>query len=169
MATSKLTIRRSTLTDLPRLLEVTARARAFMAETGNPTQWRDGYPTEAVLREDIALGRGYVCETKEGRVVGSFCFALGEDPTYREITGAWLSDEPYGTIHRLASSGEVGGIARLVFGWCFEQIPNIRVDTHADNQVMQSLLTHLGFVVCGTIIAGDGYPRIAYQRLLRGG
>ena len=81
----------------------------------------------------------------------------------------WLSDEPYGTIHRLASSGEVRGIARLVFGWCFEQIPNIRVDTHADNQVMQSLLTRLGFVVCGTIIAGDGYPRIAYQRLLRGG
>ena len=50
-----------------------------MAETGNPTQWRDGYPTEAVLREDIALGRGYVCQTEEGRVVGSFCFALGED------------------------------------------------------------------------------------------
>ena len=95
--------------------------------------------------------------------------AIGEDPTYREITGAWLSEEPYGVIHRLASSGEVGGIARLVFGWCFEQIPNIRVDTHADNQVMQSLLTHLGFVVCGTIIAGDGYPRIAYQRLFRGG
>ena len=101
--------------------------------------------------------------------MGSFCFALGVDPTYREITGAWLSEEPYGVIHRLASSGEVRGIARLVFGWCFEQIPNIRVDTHADNQVMQSLLSRLGFVVCGTIIAGDGYPRIAYQRLFRGG
>ena len=37
-------IRRATLQDLDRMLEIYDYARAFMRSTGNPTQWSGGYP-----------------------------------------------------------------------------------------------------------------------------
>ncbi len=39
----------------------------------------------------------------------SFAFILGEDPTYQQIDGAWLNDQPYGTIHRIAGNGKIKG------------------------------------------------------------
>ena len=40
------------------------------------------------------------------------------------------------------------------------------MDTHGDNKVMQSLLTKLGFIYCGTIyVEEDDYPRLAYEKL----
>ena len=44
--------------------------------------------------------------------------------------------------------------------------PNIRVDTHSDNHIMQHLLARHGFTLCGTIYLASGSPRLAYQRLL---
>jgi RimJ/RimL family protein N-acetyltransferase len=46
------------------------------------------------------------------------------------------------------------------------QIPNIRIDTHRDNAIMQHLLEKNGFVKCGIIYVEDGSPRIAYQKRL---
>lgn len=97
-----------------------------------------------------------------------FISGLRREPTYAELSGGqWLNDEPYGVIHRLASSGEVSGVARFVFDWCSNQVENIRVDTHADNRKMQELLASFGFTRCGVIIASDGYPRFAYQCMAR--
>ena len=90
----------------------------------------------------------------------------GEDPTYSIIEGAWLNEQPYGVIHRLASSGREKGIARFVFDWCSQRSCNLRVDTHAQNLVMQHLFLSLGFVPCGTIFLLDGSPRFAYQRVI---
>ena len=161
-------IRKSTPADLPRLLVITELARQFMAETGNPNQWRSGYPTSELLLRDMAKGNSYVCEEDGLGVVATFYFGIEEEPTYAELSGGqWLNDEPYGVIHRLASSGEVRGVARFVFDWCCNQVENIRVDTHADNRKMQELLTSFGFTRCGVIIASDGYPRFAYQRTAR--
>ena len=39
--------------DFPVILNIYATARAFMAKTGNPTQWADGHPTADLLRECI--------------------------------------------------------------------------------------------------------------------
>ena len=76
----------------------------------------------------------------------------------------WLRPGPYGTIHRLASNGRAGGVAKACFGWCWERMHNLRADTHADNAVMQRLLEGEGFVRCGIIYTDDGSPRIAYQK-----
>ena len=139
-----------------------------MAETGNPNQWRLGYPTSELLLGDMAKGNSYVCEEEGLGIVATFYFGIEEEPTYAELRdGQWLNDEPYGVIHRLASGGEVRGVARFVFDWCCNQVENIRVDTHADNRKMQELLTSFGFTRCGVIIASDGYPRFAYQRIVR--
>ena len=162
-----LSVRHSLESDLSCMLAIYERARAYMASLGNPHQWGDsGYPSSALLREDIARGVSYVVVDQCDEVVATFVFVEGEDPTYIIIEGAWLNEEPYGVIHRLASSGRERGIARFVFDWCSQRSCNLRVDTHAQNLVMQHLFLSLGFVPCGTIFLPDGSPRLAYQRII---
>ena len=52
--------------DLPALLEIFAHARAFMAQTGNPTQWPATYPGAELMQQQIARG---VCYVLEGNVL----------------------------------------------------------------------------------------------------
>lgn len=148
-------------------MAIYAVARAFMKQHGNPTQWGDHYPAEAFIREEIAAGHSYVCLNEQGMIAGTFCFILGEDPTYQQIfEGSWLNEEPYGTLHRIASSGKEKGVARACIEWSFSQCPNIRVDTHRDNRLMQQVIASLGFTFCGIIYVSDGSPRLAYQKTL---
>lgn len=102
----------ATAADLPRILALYAHARAFMAQNGNPSQWGQTRPTEADIAAHIAARELYVLR-EEGEIRGVFAFILGEDPTYRVIEqGAWLSDAPYGTIHAVASDGQIHGPAQ---------------------------------------------------------
>ena len=161
-------IRRSTEHDVDRMMELYALARRFMAEHGNPNQWGPtNWPPEALIRQDIAQGNSYVC-VEGDRIVGTFFFIQGEEiePTYRRIEGgAWLSAAPYGVVHRLAGDGETRGVGSFCIRWAFRQCGHLRMDTHGDNRVMQSLLEKLGFVRCGTIyVEEDDYPRIAYEK-----
>ena len=161
-------IRRSTPEDLPRMLEIYEYARRFMAEHGNPLQWGPTrWPPEALLRRDIEEGDSYVC-LHQGRVVGTFFFRFGPDaePTYRDITdGRWEDESPYGVVHRLAGDGSVKGVGAACLDWAFARCGHVRIDTHGDNLVMQSLLAKLGFVPRGTVhVAEDPYPRIAFEK-----
>lgn len=49
-------IRKSTTEDLQEIMEIYGIARTFMKNTGNPTQWRNGYPSESLVRSDIESG-----------------------------------------------------------------------------------------------------------------
>ena len=160
-------IRKSTAADLPRMLEIYAYAREFMAATGNPHQWGDAKnPQLEVLEQDIEDGVGYVME-HDDRIVGAFAFIIGEDETYGYIEdGAWLNDEPYGTIHRIAGDGSTKGVLKTAVGFGAEMIGNLRIDTHHDNVVMQSAIKKCGFEECGVIYVADGSPRIAYQKIV---
>lgn len=159
-------IRKSTLEDLSRMLEIYARAREFMKNTGNPNQWRV-YPQSQLLLEDIRQGRSYVAE-KDGRVFGTFVFAEGSDPTYSYIEGKWLNDRPYGTIHRIAGDGTVKGLLDLAVRYALSKVNDVRLDTHSDNRVMQRAAEKLGFVKCGIIYVtddmGERSPRFAYHK-----
>jgi len=160
-------IRRTTHTDLPEVMAIYAIAREYMRQTGNSSQWVDGYPSESLIAEEIAAGHSFVCENENGELVGTFCFIRGEDPTYAKIyNGKWLNDQPYATVHRIASSGKEKGVAKACFEWCFTQCPNIRVDTHRDNKVMQHILQSMGFTYCGIIFVANGTERLAYQKTL---
>ncbi len=156
-------IRKSTIEDIPRLLQIFAIAREFMAQTGNPHQWDENYPAETLLRDDICSGDSYVC-IHEGRIVGTFVLRGGVDPTYDVIhEGAWLNDLPYATIHRIASSGEVNGIMHQAMQFALQNYRNIRIDTHRDNTVIQTILHKEGFIYCGVIHCWNGSERLAYQ------
>ena len=157
------TVRPAQMADLPRIEEIYAYARTFMAVNGNPNQWGTTYPATSQLEEDIGQGRLYVVQNTAG-IHGVFYFWIGPDPTYGQIfDGGWHSEEDYGTIHRIAGDGS-GGILRSAVAYCSEQIGYLRIDTHADNRVMQNALEKIGFSPCGTIYVSDGTPRIAYDR-----
>lgn len=165
----RMEIRRTTEADLPQVMQIYAYARRFMAEHGNPNQWGPtGWPPEALIRSDIAAGGSYVC-VSGGEIVGTFFFAQGKDvePTYAVIEdGQWLDDSPYGVVHRLAGSGARKGVGAFCLSWAFAQCGHLRIDTHGDNKVLQSLLGKLGFVHCGTIhVTEDNYPRLAYEKI----
>lgn len=158
-------IRKAYPSDWNDIMQIYANARRFMKQAGNPTQWGDKFPPGELIRQDICLGQCYVCDI-EGRLQGVFAMIPGEDPTYRIIEGAWLNDSPYCAVHRVASRGEVGGIATQVLKWSLSRCGNIRIDTHQDNLPMQRVLEKNGFLKCGRIWIQDGTPRIAYQKIV---
>lgn len=159
-------IRHAAEKDLPRILEIYAFARTFMAKTGNPTQWGTSHPEKEILLDDIEKEHLFVIED-EDVIHGAFAFIIGEDSTYRVIDdGAWLSDDTYGTIHRTASDGQTKGILGECIAFCAAKISNLRIDTHPANEIMQHLIEKHGFQKCGVIYAYDGTPRIAYQRVI---
>lgn len=162
-----LQIRHSQLSDLDRLMEIFDHARTFMASVGNGNQWINGYPSREFITKEINSGYCYSCENENGRIVGTFCFVPSPDPYYAVIEdGAWLNDDPYYVIHRIASDGTYKGFGNSCIDWCFKQFPNIRADTHHDNIIMQNLLIRNGFVRCGIVYVANGTARIAYQNIV---
>lgn len=160
----KYQIRNAMPEDLPRIEEIYAYARSFMAEHGNPNQWGKTNPPIAQLEKDVENSRLFVVE-EETDIHGVFYFYIGEDPTYGVIEGGnWGSDAPYGTIHRIAGDGS-GGILKAAVEFCGKKIQHLRIDTHHDNIVMQKAVEKLGFVRRGIIYIADGSPRIAYDRI----
>lgn len=158
-----MTIRKSTLADIPQMMEIFAIARRFMAATGNPSQWSATYPSVEQLRDDVMSGNSYVCIENE-RIVATFLLRGGNDPTYDVIyDGAWPNSNPYATIHRIASSGEIKGIFARVMAFALRTYVTIRIDTHRDNKVMQHVIEKAGFEFCGIIHCWNGDEREAYQ------
>ena len=161
---AKTEIRKTTLQDVDTVLDVFAAAKRYMRANGNASQWGDEYPYRSIVTYDIACGSSYVM-LENGEIVGTFALFLGEDESYRVIEdGAWHLDQPYGTIHRLASNGKARGVSKACFDFCTAKVGYLRADTHADNRPMQRLLEAYGFRRCGVIHgAVDGGERIAYD------
>lgn len=160
-------IRKTQLEEIDILMDIYARARIFMQESGNGNQWINGYPSREIVLNDIKNGYSYVYLDENNEIVATFFFRLGEDPTYARIdNGQWLNDKSYGVVHRLAGSGKRKNVGSDCLEWCFNQCPNIRVDTHHENLVMQNILKKNGFVPCGIIYVANGTPRIAFQKCL---
>ncbi|MBE6534395.1 MAG: GNAT family N-acetyltransferase [Ruminococcaceae bacterium] len=156
-------IRNATYIDLDEILEIYARARSFMRDHGNPTQWGDSYPPKELIVSDLEQGCLRVLIDDENAIAGVFSCFVGGDPDYDVIKdGAWLNDEPYTAIHRIASAGTHKGIFTHILEYCLTFSTNVKVDTHLQNTVMQSVLQKHGFKKCGTITA-VGLDFIAFQ------
>lgn len=157
-------IRKSTKEDMPEILALYENARKFMRANGNMHQWTGGYPSEAVVLEDIAKGNSYICE-EDGKAVATFCYFEDTEPTYLKIyEGKWLNDGKYGVVHRIASGKS--GAGSYCLEYCFGKSGNLRIDTHRDNFPMRNLLKKLGFTYCGIIYLESGDERLAFQKTL---
>ena len=161
----KMEIRKTKLEELDQVMEVYAYARKFMAEHNNPNQWKNNKPTREQIEKDILAGKHYICE-ENGQIAAVFYFAREADPTYGKIyDGAWLNEEDYSVVHRIASSGMVRGAGSFCMQWASTQCSNLKIDTHEDNYVMQNMLKKSGFTQCGTIYLEDGEPRLGFQKI----
>lgn len=161
-------IRLSMPQDIDRIMKVYESAKYYMRSSGNFKQWTGGYPDKGTILSDISRRCHYLAEDEEGNLLMVFSFIVGPDPTYKIIEkGAWLNDRPYGTIHRIASSGMQGGMLKACVDFCKVIIDNIRIDTHSDNSPMQNALHKLKFTFCGIIHTVDGSPRLAFQKNFR--
>lgn len=160
-------IRKTQPTDIAILMDIFEQAKHIMRKDGNMLQWRGNYPSREIVIADIEQGNSYVCTDDTGEIIGTFAFIRGNDPTYTHIyEGKWVEDTlPYGVIHRLASTEHSKGVANACLQWCYEQIPNLRADTHRDNHILQYILKKHGFKYCGIIFLTNGDERLAFQKI----
>ena len=143
-------IRKATEADFLQITAIYARAREFMRETGNASQWKTVYPTDEIIRSDIRKGYLHLLTDEEG-IQGVFAFLPDGDPVYNRIEGTWLNEEPYAAVHRVASAGKKKGILPACMQYCGTIASNLKIDTHEDNKIMQHQLEKQGFSRCGTI------------------
>ena len=159
-------IRKANMCEIDRAMELFDIGREYMRANGNNNQWVNGNPQRELIEADINNGYLYVCEY-EGNIEGVFAMIFGEDKTYNYIEGAWLNDEPYAAIHRVASSGKVRGLVKAITDFAAFQFTNLRGDTHADNITMQNAFSKAGYEKCGVIYLENGAPRIAYHKCIK--
>ncbi len=156
-------IRKATPEDMDRILEIYSLAKKYMREQGNPHQWNGAYPDRDTLMEDIKRGELFLME-EENQVFSCFALLDGEDPTYKIIEGGeWISNAPYGTIHRIASDGTKRRVFATAVAFAKEKYNHLRVDTHKDNYPMQRAILREGFSYRGIIYLENGEPRNAYE------
>lgn len=159
-------IRHATAADVDSIMRVLDAAKQVMRDAGNENQWINGYPTVEAVLSDIEQDGAIVVED-DGVVVAYFAFLPSPEPTYAKIyEGQWLDDTlPYHVVHRMGAVPTARGIFPSAMDYCFAHAPNIRVDTHRDNKIMQHLLTKHGFKYCGIIYLLNGDERLAYQKM----
>ena len=159
-------IRRAREKELNAIEKIYAEGRAFMRQTGNTDQWKDGYPSEDDIKRDLDEKTLYVAE-EDGKIACVFCCMTNPEPTYEKIyEGSWKHDGPYATVHRIAASPYFRGkgVAGLCFDFALSFFGDVRADTHRDNIPMQKALLKNGFEYCGIIYLKNGDERLAYQR-----
>ncbi len=149
---------------LPLIMPIYAHAQKLMIQYGNLNQWPVGHPSQEIISLDIEKQHTFLLLSPSLQILGVFALVQGEDPTYAHIIdGQWLNDDPYVTLHRVATSSLQKNTFRQILDWTLAHHPNIRIDTHADNAPMLHILQDYGFVRCGTIFVANGSPRVALQ------
>lgn len=162
----ELEIRPGKIDEIDTIIDIYENAKRFMRKRGNTEQWSKGYPDKDTILNDIKNGYCYVGIDDTGKLALVFAFIIGEDPTYLHIEdGEWLNDNPYGTIHRIASTGEHPRMLHAAVEFGFQAVEDIRIDTHHDNSPMLKALARENFSRCGIIYCHGGTePRIAFQK-----
>ena len=96
---------------------------------------------------------------------------LNGEPAYEFLEGKWLTNSNYYVIHRFATLPKLQreGYARIfinkVCSLCeVEHVPSIKVDTNYDNLPMVSLLSSMGFCLCGQVRYGERGLRFAFEK-----
>lgn len=168
-----LSIRKTTLAEFDRVMEIVEHGRAALTAAG-VDQWNDGYPSKETVARDIERAVSYTVLWEDRPVATAVILTDGE-PDYNEIEcGRWLQNGPYITVHRVATHKDAKriGVASYIIREAERMArslayPAVRIDTHRDNYVMQAFLAKNGFEKCGIIhLRRSGAERIAFEKLL---
>jgi GNAT superfamily N-acetyltransferase len=167
-------LRKSTLNDHPKIMEIIRQAQAYMKEN-NLDQWQDGYPDEDIIRKDMEKGCSYVLVHK-GILAGTAAVIFDGEKTYEKIyDGEWLTTGDYAVVHRVAVSsvyrntGAAMIMMKHIEELCIRRgIHSIKIDTHEDNKPMRKFLSKYGFQYCGIIYLEDGCKRLAFEKSIGG-
>lgn len=178
-------IKCANIDNLDEILNIYKEAREYMALNGNKEQWGDNYPSRELIEQDIAANKCYIAikgtaeemmnEPTDEKICGVFYFAIENDPMYNVIEqGRWLNDNQYAVVHRIAVSrnthnrGIAGNCLDYVFEICEDNdVRDLRMDTHKNNEPMQHFLEKKGFINCGIVFVEDGSERLAYHKIIQ--
>jgi ribosomal protein S18 acetylase RimI-like enzyme len=172
MNNEDLVLRKTTLADIPAMMEIFYQGQASLKALG-VNQWQNNYPNADVVGKDIENGTAHVL-TENGSVIATATIIFNHEPTYDQIyEGEWLSRGEFVVVHRVAvdNSYRMKGIASHILMEVEKMaiqanIPSLKIDTHKDNFPMRKTLEKNGFTYCGRIVLLDGNSRVAYEKLL---
>ncbi len=166
-------IRKTKLTDIDDIMVIINDGKKYLASLGS-VQWQNGYPNESSFENDINNDESYVLVDDNDIIVGCMALSFRGESTYDVIDGAWITDRPYGVIHRIAidNSKKGQGLANRLLEEAEKialenNILSMRIDTHEKNESMIKWITRNGFTYCGSIIVSDKTPRVAFEKKLR--
>jgi ribosomal protein S18 acetylase RimI-like enzyme len=147
-------IRLAVRDDLAVVMELLRRVVSLLLAVGN-RQWDESYPDEAVFARDIEREELWVAEI-DGAIAGVIAATTDQEPEYALLE--WDMEETVVVLHRLAVDPEFRGaevavaLMRKAEAVAAERgIRVLRVDTGAENEVMQRLLLKLGYEFAGEI------------------
>ncbi len=108
----------------------------------------------------------------EDKIIAYGAIILNAEPAYKSIDGAWLTNEDFFVIHRVAvSNNGLGRGAAKQFFYEAEfvatsnKVLSIKVDTNYDNVAMLHILNKMGYIYCGKVMM-RGAPRMAFEKVL---
>ncbi len=166
----KMEIRKATFSDIDRIMEIVNDAKTYLKSHGLD-QWQDGYPNEESFKGDIENGESYVIV--DGEIIGCMALSFRGERTYDVIDGAWLTNDKYGVIHRLAIDKNYKGkrVANEFLAFSEEvakgqDVYSIKIDTHPENMSMQKWILNNGFAKCGIVYIRDNAVRFAYEKVI---
>ena len=165
--------RKAEISDVEEIWTILLQAKAQMRALGS-CQWDENYPSEELVREDIAAGDGYVAQDAEsGRVLAYGVVSFEGEPIYDQIYDLWDNNLPYIVVHRLAVSDlcKHQGVARWFMNEAEEVaracgVYNFRVDTKYDNHYMLSLIDRMGFHYVGEVEYRGSEYRKAFEKAI---
>ena len=161
-------IRKTVKEDLKDVMQIINMARSYF-KSQNINQWQGPYPCEEDIIKDIDDGISYV--VVDDKIVAVFVLSFEKDSNYDVlIEGKWLNDNKYGVLHRIAVNDEYkgSGIGSFIISESIKMaqennVYDIRIDTHDDNESMKKLICKNNFVYCGLTRVNDGNLRNVYH------
>ena len=164
--------RKTVEADIDSIMKIIKQAQDYFKKNG-VDQWQNNYPNVEVIDNDMKAGNSYVL-LKDKNVIATAAISFSGEKTYEHIfEGAWISNDEYAVVHRIAvDSNHKGlGIASQILKYieelCINKgVSSIKIDTHECNLSMQNLLRKNKFKYCGLIYLEDNSKRLAFEKIL---
>jgi GNAT superfamily N-acetyltransferase len=162
--------RKAKALEIPQIWTIIQQAIVRRKNYGSQ-QRQDGYPNEAVVKQAIKKGTGYVITDNE-TIAGYAAILFNDEPAYEQLKGTWLTNDNFAVAHSVAVSNNYSGkgLAQKIFLFIEDlakdnKIFSIKVDTNFVNIPMLKILEKLGNSDCGEVTF-RGSIRNAFEKIV---